>query len=481
MFKFFSGNKKITEKLYEQNLELAVKNKTLSLLERLYQASVLNLTPEEMAKQITDIIRKDLNLEIAGVLIFERKNDSLRPLAFSKSERLVKTLKNLGFFFHDIIVTNISKRDFFNRVVYYKEDTITNDLQEVWRELVQPDHLTEIKAQSHIKTVLLYPLIKGSDVLGVLLLGLNRDYEVLNHFEQASIRSFINIISLLLDKAYLYKNLQDSYQITKKAYAVEKQAKEELEKLDKIKNQFLAQTQHDLRTPLGIVRDYCDLLLDGTFGKLAKKSKDAVVRIQIVAENKIKDVNNFLDTTQFQLGKKVVTLKPDIELNTIINEIIESLQFQAKAKGIYLKLEKLEKIFIIEADREKLKAALFNIIDNSIKYTLQGGVTIKLIDGGTVKITISDTGIGILKEKINTIFDTAFERSEEAKKASPTGRGIGLYLSSQIIKAHNGKVWVESLGLGKGSTFHVELPTKEKPAVPENADGGFVPLAPKVG
>ncbi|OGZ72788.1 MAG: hypothetical protein A2908_00190 [Candidatus Staskawiczbacteria bacterium RIFCSPLOWO2_01_FULL_38_12b] len=469
MLNLFNRNKKITEELYEHNLELAVKNKTLSLLEKLYQTSILTLTPKEEAKEIADAIRKDLSLELVGLFVFEKETDSLNPLVFSKSERLVRILYKLGFLFHDIAIKDISKREFFKKVVHGREYAITNDLEEVWKELITSEHLRQIKKESHIKTILLYPLIMGNEVFGVLLLGFNRDYETLNAFEKASIKSFINVIALLLDKAYLYKNLQDSYEITKKAYAVEKQAKEELEKLDKIKNQFLAQTQHDLRTPLGIIRDYCDLLMDGTFGKQGKKSKDAIKRIQVVAENKIKDVNNFLDTTQFQLGKKVVLLAPGVALNPILEEVVAGLEFQAKSKGIYLTLENplalakgsagmKEALIIIRADREKLKAALFNVIDNSIKYTPKGGVRVKIEDGDTVKITVSDTGIGIPKEKLQTLFDTAFERGEEAKKTFATGRGIGLYLSSQIIKAHNGKVWAESEGEGKGSVFHIELP-----------------------
>lgn len=458
MFKFFNGDKKVTEKLYGQNLELAVKNKTLSLLEKLYQTSVLNLTPEEVATQITNIIRQDLNLEIAGVLVFKKEDDSLVPLVFSKSERLTKTLTRLGFLLHDIIIKDVSKRDFFKKVVYGQEHNITNNFKEVWQDLISPEHLREIEKQSRMKTVLLYPLVAGRETFGALMLGLNRDYQVLNTFEKSSIGSFINVIALLLNKAYLYKDLQDSFEVTKRAYIAEKKAKEELEKLDTIKNQFLAQAQHDLRTPLGIIRDYCDLLFTGTFGKQTKKSRDVIERIQVVAQNKIKDVNNFLDTAQFKLGKKVVVLAPGVQLNPVLDEIMEDLKHGAKAKGIYLKFQKPEKMITIEADREKLKSAIFNIVDNSIKYTLEGGVEVKVESHGVLKISVADTGIGIAKEKMPTLFETAFERSEDARKASPTGRGIGLYLASKIVQAHNGKVWVESEGPGKGSVFHIELP-----------------------
>src|SRR3989344_4654453 len=125
----FGQRKKITEKLYEQNLELAVKNKTLLLLEELYQKSVLNLTPEEVATEITNIIRQDLNLELTGVFIFKKKEDLLAPLAFSKSERLAKALDNLGFIFNNVVIPHISNREFFKKVVYKREDNITDNLQ----------------------------------------------------------------------------------------------------------------------------------------------------------------------------------------------------------------------------------------------------------------------------------------------------------------------------------------------------------------
>ena len=105
---------------------------------------------------------------------------------------------------------------------------------------------------------------------------------------------------------------------------------------------------------------------------------------------------------------------------------------------------------------------MVNIFDNAIKYTDEGGVTVSLkADGGKVKIGIKDTGAGISKERLPKLFDSIFERTDESKKAFAIGRGVGLYLSSQIIKAHNGKIWAESEGEGKGSIFNIELPVKQ--------------------
>ncbi len=244
----------------------------------------------------------------------------------------------------------------------------------------------------------------------------------------------------------------------KRAYVIEKRAKEEIEKLDKFKDQFLMITQHNLRTPLTSMMGYADLLLKGVFGKQTKKTTEVIEKFQSLTQGMIKMVNEFLDMTQFQLGKNVVNLKPGVDITQILEDIKNELDFKAHSKGVYLKFEKSEKPLFIKADREKLKAAIFNIIDNAVKYTVTGGVDVKVKGQDNVKIIVTDTGIGIPKEKISNIFDSMFERGEEAKKTSTVGSGIGLYLSGQIIKSHNGKVWAESNGQGKGSVFYIELP-----------------------
>jgi len=253
-----------------------------------------------------------------------------------------------------------------------------------------------------------------------------------------------------------------------KAYVIEKKAKEEIEKIDKFKDQFLMVTQHNLRTPLTSMMGYSDLMLKGFFGKQNKKTTEVIQKFQGLTQGMIRMVNNFLDMAQFQLGKSVIMFKPDIDVEQLMGEIVQELQFKAESKGIYLKMEKPERKFLIAVDREKLKAAIFNVVDNAVKYTEKGGVGIKIQNHDTVKIIITDTGIGIAKEKLPGMFEQMFERSEEAKKVTSLGSGVGLYLSGQIIKAHKGKVWAESEGIGKGSTFHIELPMTNEVPVTEN-------------
>ena len=249
------------------------------------------------------------------------------------------------------------------------------------------------------------------------------------------------------------------------AYEVEKKAKEALASLDNVKNQFIMASQHHLRTPLTSMRGYLELLLEGHYGKVSPKIKEILQRFKLSSERLIKIINEFLDISQFQLGKEVIMPKPGNDLEPILKEIIEELHYETDARGLYLKLEKPTlrqaqgKIPKITADSEKLKIALFNIVDNGIKYTKKGGVTItvKRTDA-KVQITVKDTGAGISKEEQEGLFERLFERGKEASRLHGTGRGIGLYIAYHIIKAHKGRIWVESEGKDKGSAFFVELP-----------------------
>ena len=234
----------------------------------------------------------------------------------------------------------------------------------------------------------------------------------------------------------------------------------EFERLDRAKTQFLLATQHHLRTPLSIMKNYASMLLEGTYGKLGEIVKHPLSGIYVSIERLIKVVNEFLDVAQLQLGKGVLKKAKTDMINYLKKEIIEELLPSAKEKGLYLKLEpSKEKIPEIMIDQTKMKTAIYNVVDNGLKYTQKGGVTIKLqIVNGKLQIVVKDTGIGIKKEEIAELFERTFERGKEAEKLYTTGRGIGLYISKNFIEAHQGKIWAESEGEGKGSTFYIELP-----------------------
>jgi len=244
-----------------------------------------------------------------------------------------------------------------------------------------------------------------------------------------------------------------------KAYALEKKARQEIQQLTEAKTQFIMATQHHLRTPLTSMIGYLDLLFGGTYGKVPPKIKNTLMKFQVSTRRLIRVVNALLDISQFQMGKQVVSLEPGVSFDSLISEVMEELQFEGKNRGLYLDYKPVNKNLKIKADQEKLKVALFNIIDNAIKYTKQGGITVVLKKvGNNAQLTVKDTGIGIEPEQAKKLFKEAFARGREAKRTYGLGRGIGVYVTGHIIRAHKGNIWAESEGRGKGTTFYIELP-----------------------
>jgi len=173
--------------------------------------------------------------------------------------------------------------------------------------------------------------------------------------------------------------------------------------------------------------------------------------------NGVKYRKNKVDTLIFQHARKVKIGDEYIDIYT--NELIKELEEEVENKGIYLKFKKQRGSFKITADEQKLKIALTNIIGNAIKYTEQGGVLIDLKrKENSILLSVSDTGVGIEPQDIETIFSKVFERGDSARKIFATGRGIGLYIASRIIEDHNGSIKVESAGKDQGSSFFINLP-----------------------
>jgi len=142
--------------------------------------------------------------------------------------------------------------------------------------------------------------------------------------------------------------------------------------------------------------------------------------------------------------------------------LIKELSIQAEKKRLFLKFEKPEKkLPEVSLDKEKITQVILNIIDNAIKYTKKGGVTVKIKKPNhkKVQIIISDTGMGMTEEDIDSLFDI-FTRGSVKTSLTTEGIGLGLYIAKRFIEMQKGKIWAESKGKGKGSTFYIELPIR---------------------
>lgn len=235
-------------------------------------------------------------------------------------------------------------------------------------------------------------------------------------------------------------------------------ANERLKALDSAKSEFISIASHQLRTPLTAIKGYASLLLEGAYGKVPAPIHDILEKMYTVNSRLVQLVEDLLNISRMEAGRIQYNFEVT-QLEPIVAELVDMFMLMAKKKNLSLKMKlpskSLPKMLI---DGNKIKEVVSNLIDNALKYTVEGGVVVTVENGGQVaRITITDTGIGIDPEDKNKLFDK-FIRTKETSKMVVSGTGLGLYVGKNFVAAHGGKIWAESDGQGKGSRFIVELP-----------------------
>ena len=233
-----------------------------------------------------------------------------------------------------------------------------------------------------------------------------------------------------------------------------------LKELDKLKSEFVANVSHELRTPLMAIGGAMELL-DNYLGDQKNEKRMSVI-LDLINRNTGRMgrlVNDLLDFSR--LESKQMKLEPvSFSLDELGNETIEDFAIKAKSKSIELSLHIQNKGMMINADRERIKQVLVNLIGNALKFTNDGG-KIKLefskADENAVLIAVSDTGIGIPKDNLKKVFDK-FYQVDGSISRSHAGFGLGLSIVKSTVEQHKGKIWVESEA-GQGSTFYVQIPS----------------------
>jgi signal transduction histidine kinase len=202
------------------------------------------------------------------------------------------------------------------------------------------------------------------------------------------------------------------------------------------------------------------MMKEGTFGKLQEKQEKTVDKLYATNEAMIRLVNDLLNVSRADQGRLQYVFK-ELDLRELISGIVDRLRVSAESKGLSLAWDPPKEAVPVIADDDKLAQVISNFIDNSIKYTEHGGITVRISMeesvGGHVMVRVSDTGIGIPKEEVAKLFQR-FSRGRGGQRVSSSGAGLGLYIAKTIAEGHKGRVWAESDGEGHGSTFVVELP-----------------------
>jgi signal transduction histidine kinase len=232
-----------------------------------------------------------------------------------------------------------------------------------------------------------------------------------------------------------------------------------VEKLLEEKSEFMSFASHQVKGPLTSFKNASSMLLQGDFGPISEQVREIVKGLYRTADQAVPMVQAFLDSSKLeQEGGMKYQMEP-CDLKKIAEEVVREERFAAEEKGLTLSLSADEATqFSINGDALKLKQVILNLVDNAIKFTSNGNVSVSLAKrDGKIICAVKDSGVGIPKEEMPKLFKK-FSRANGSAKVNVASNGLGLYLAAEFVKAHNGRIWAESAGAGNGSTFFVEVP-----------------------
>ena len=432
--------------LYKRNTELATKNKALSLLGHLYEISILTLKPDQLAKNICASVRDALNYESVAVFLYSEIDDNMSQIGTARSERYQEQLRLSGINLDEkVTLAKISEHDFFDAIVVKHTPILDKQFGFLLKNGVLTDKDIKMLAErAHLKSSIIYPLALGDRILGMLIITMNREYNLLPDYEKDIIGSIVNVVSLAFDKSLTYEALQE--------------ANEKLQSLDKLKTEFLSLASHQLRSPLTAIKGYTSMLLEGSFGEVNEKQKEAIDRVFQSSNHLTKVVEDLLNVSKIEAGGMKYEMAP-FDIEKAAKDLSTDLSITAQKKGLTLNFVTDNKApYTMNGDMEKIRQVILNIIDNAIKYTQKGGITVNLSKDTTknfIRLAITDTGMGISHEEKEKLFQK-FSRGEGGK-TNTGGSGLGLYLAKQIAEAHGGHIAIDSPGVGLGSTFSIDF------------------------
>jgi signal transduction histidine kinase len=235
----------------------------------------------------------------------------------------------------------------------------------------------------------------------------------------------------------------------------------ELAEAQQARDRFLAIMSHEMRTPLNAILGYADLLELGLDGDLTEGQHAHIERIRVGGRHLLDLINDLLDLARADARRLELDIRP-VDLAAVLEEVVALLESQAMTKGIGLELVPCgSRLPLVRADLQRLRQILTNLVGNAIKFTEDGSVTIRCetrVDG-TVRVNISDTGIGIDTEALPFIFDEFFQARNELTREKG-GSGLGLAISQRLVALMGGEITARSV-LGTGSEFTLVLQQAE--------------------
>jgi len=308
--------------------------------------------------------------------------------------------------------------------------------------LVRLDRLPEedpvrraITGAHGLTAAIVVPLWRGGDIVGFHCAGTRRRGGSLTRNQERIARGIAQLASLALESARLVG---------------------ELERASRIKSDFVATMSHELRTPLNVIIGYHDLLLEGEFGALTAAQTERLRRADQSARELLDLINATLDLSRLE-ARQMALQMDDVDLSGMLNELDGEVGPLRQKSGVRFVWRLPEQLPAVRTDPVKLKVVLKNLIQNALKFTDAGRVTVAVTTKpGRIQFDVDDTGIGIAPELLGAIFEP-FRQADSSSTRSYGGVGLGLYIVQRLLDLLGGGITVES-EVGRGSHFQVWIP-----------------------
>jgi signal transduction histidine kinase len=437
----------VAKEMYERNVELAIKNRTFTILQNMYAIINKHEGVRDTAVDLIEEVIRELNFQLGLVMLIDSKKRVVKTIASSHSTELPHITPAQIRLFSTL---EVSLRDKTNHCVdsaVRMHRRMTNMLNDICVPRLSHDDAHKLQEAYKIETILFYPLIFSSKPLGVLVLGIGKHIGSLSRAEREALSELSEVISIALQQSKLIHHIKES--------------NKHLRDLDVLKDEFVSIASHELRTPMTAIKSYLWMALYKSPQKLDPVMKKYLEISYNSTERLIRLVNAMLTVSRMERNKIELKMS-DSNLMEVAQMLYDELKVTATEKQVdFLLTHDVHDTYTIFGDKDKIREVLQNLVGNALKFTPPGGkVTIHIAyrSKQTITTSVTDTGSGIPKESMSKLFQK-FSKIDYsyAHHSSQPGTGLGLYISKQIATLHKGSIEVKST-VGVGSTFTLVLP-----------------------
>jgi len=386
---------------------------------------------EVLLPELVEKTRQGFNLYYVSVFLYNEETQELRLEAGTGGEDV--TTKSEAKSFHIGAIPSLVAQ-----AARERQNVIIDDVKQLDGYIWNPN-LPDTASEA------VFPMLVGEHLVGTL----DMQSKEKGFFGEDEIQIFVTLAEQI---AIAVRNAR--------LYGFQTRVSDELRRSDLMKNQFLSSVSHELRTPLNAIINFVEMVALGLVGPVTEEQKELLNNSLESSTHLLQLINDILDISKIQAGKLTLFIEPEVDLYSVLNTVIETIQPMFKDKQVELIQDIDNNLPLISGDKRRIRQVLLNLLSNAIKFTDEGTVTLSVkVEDTEVMFAVIDTGIGIAPDAQSAIFEPFVQTANGIKLEQ--GTGLGLPISLSLVQAHGGELRMESQP-GEGAAFYFSLPIGKK-------------------